>query len=368
MSGGGFHPFLAWVFAIWLTASGFVVAARGVSGLHGIQALAVTILLLGAGLAFCFLAVRLSIRRHRFGTSVLKLSSVPGVIGGVLAGVIRIERPMRIQEYRLHLGCYEQTTERDGTSEELKWESEKTLQGEVTEGGGGIPIFFQIPYTCQSSSIATDRRRVIWRLEVTGRTLGTDYQAQFEVPVFRTSQSREVRPVLPEPAASFAKVMDTAPLGIIIRLASGGTEFIFPAARNGALGLGLSAFTTIWLLFLVIFFRQGELWFGIVWGAIASMLLYILAGVWTNRSRLIVGTDGIELTRGWLVFSTRRRLARSDVLEVRPKSGLSSGTTTYYDLVAVTDVGKFVKLASGIKGPNESAWLAQEIKKALRGR
>lgn len=366
-SGGGFSAWIAWVFAVWLTVSGMVVAVRGVSGANGVEGGAIVFLLLGAGAGFCLLAIHLTIRRHRFGCSTLRLTTVPGVLGGALAGVIHTERPLRAQDFRLHLGCYEVTTDRDGAREELKWESEKTLRGEVTAGGAGVPVLFQIPHWCPSSAVTGDRRRIVWRLEVTGRTPGTGYHAQFEVPIFRTSQSREDAPALPEPAAGFAKTIDAASLGIIVRPVSGGTEFIFPAARNLQLGLGLGAFTAIWQLFLIIFYNKAEKWFVIVWSAILLLLLHTLIGIWTVRSRLVVGPNGIELTRRWFVFSFHKQIARGDVLEVRPKSALSSGTTTYYDLVAVTDIGKFVKLASLIRGAQESAWLAQEIKKALCG-
>jgi hypothetical protein len=44
---------------------------------------------------------------------------------------------------------------------------------------------------------------------------------------------------------------------------------------------------------------------------------------------------------------------------------MSSGTTTYYDLHAMTTGGRRIKLASAIKGKKESEWFAREIQNAL---
>ncbi len=314
-------------------------------------------------------AARQWLRWRRFGESTFKLATVPGVIGGPLAGVIRTgARLDRVSEIRLRLACLERDTSGDSTSEHIQWEDEKILTGEVLQTGEGIPVLFNIPFDSKPTATLSASRSILWRLDTCATMPGTDFAAQFEVPIFKTAESRADAPVLPDPAAAYEKPMERNALpGITVRpAASGGTEFIFAAARNKSVAFFLTLFTAIWTAAIILGMRfKAPIIFPIVFGLIDIFLLFCLMGVWTSSSRVIADAGGLRVMSRWGFVPSRRFIPVADLQSIGPKLGMSSGNTTYYDLVAFTKGGKKVKLASGIKGKKESEWFAHEIQNAL---
>lgn len=321
------------------------------------------------GLFLLLWALREFRRWRRFGESIFKMTTVPGVIGGPLAGVIHCSRPLpRATEVRLRLACFERDTGGESTSENLQWEDEKIFSGDVLQAGAGIPVMFNIPFECHPTAVLSDTRSSFWRLETRAEIPGTKYLAQFEVPVFKTAQSSpEARP-LPDPAAAYEKPVEASPpSGIIIRpAATGGTEFIFTAARNRGSAVGLTLFTTVWIGMAVAMIKfKAPIGFPIVWGIVSVLLLLLIVTQWTAWSRVIADVSGLQLAKSWLFVPSQRRLATAEVQKVETKFRMSAGTSSYYDLQAVTTDGKRVKLASNIKGKREAEWLAHEIQNAL---
>ena len=52
-----------------------------------------------------------------------------------------------------------------------------------------VPVLFAIPYECRPTDQENSDNTVDWTLEVTAKTAGLDYRAEFTVPVFKTSES-----------------------------------------------------------------------------------------------------------------------------------------------------------------------------------
>jgi len=103
--------------------------------------------------------------------------------------------------------------------------------------------------TCwlSESDDSNSNNRILWRLDAGAKVPGVDYFAQFEVPVFRTSETAAtadasiVDPTLayqapPEPyklpPQSRIQVRETP---------QGGKEFVFPALLNPGVALVVSA-------------------------------------------------------------------------------------------------------------------------------
>ena len=106
------------------------------------------------GLGMLGYAVYLTLRHWRWGTSELELASVPGVIGGRLAGVIRLSRDPRPQDgFLVSLTYYKQRREKssdgDSTYEDPVWQAEKRITRTLDDSSGqnvAIPVNFSIPY------------------------------------------------------------------------------------------------------------------------------------------------------------------------------------------------------------------------------
>src|ERR1043166_1867371 len=194
------------------------------------------------GIGLLIWAIRQTLRWRRFGDSTLKLTTMPGVIGGAFGGVVHSTRPVYgAKEVRLRLESIERDTGGDTTSEHVQWEDEKVLSGEVLQIGNGIAVVLNIPFDCQPPATLLPNRSIVWRLHVSAKLAGPDYEVQFEVPVFKTAQSTEHPQPLPDPAAAYEKSVEASPPpGITIQPAAiGGTEFYFAAGRNKGTASGM---------------------------------------------------------------------------------------------------------------------------------
>jgi hypothetical protein len=149
------------------------------------------------GLALIGWAVYSFLRWRKFGQSVFQMASVPGVVGGQLAGVVRTSAKIRPEDgFHLLLRCVRRITTGSGkqrsTVEHTLWEDEGTVMHELLEDQAevsAIPVEFQIPFDCQPSDGRNSDDQTIWRLTASAAVPGIRYSATFEVPVFRTADS-----------------------------------------------------------------------------------------------------------------------------------------------------------------------------------
>jgi len=132
------------------------------------------------------------LRHRKYGASVLHLEKTPGVIGGPLVGVIKTARPLQTESgCLLKLLCRKAQTDDSETSTVTIWQTEHTVPIELIDTDFAqttIPVRLAIPYDCRPTS---QEEKIAWKLEATAATTGIDYKAQFDVPVFKTEESRE---------------------------------------------------------------------------------------------------------------------------------------------------------------------------------
>ena len=139
-----------------------------------------------------------AVRRWRkFGQSVFQMASVPGVIGGQLAGVIRTATKIRPEGgFHLTLSCVQRVTTGSGddrkTTEEVLWQDEQVIAHELLSDmaeESAVPVVFQVPYNCRPTDKTNSDDQTLWRLKATAEVPGLDYAMTFEVPVFKTPES-----------------------------------------------------------------------------------------------------------------------------------------------------------------------------------
>jgi len=136
-------------------------------------------------------AIRATRRWLRFGRSAFELTTLPGVIGGRIAGTIFTGGPVPAADGLLAtLTC----VERWGDDERVLWREEQLISAErlsVGSSGTAVPIEFAIPRGRDETSAGLHDDGIVWRLEVSADAPGVRYEALFEVPVFRTADSSE---------------------------------------------------------------------------------------------------------------------------------------------------------------------------------
>ena len=149
------------------------------------------------GVVILVAAFRAFLRWHKFGSSVLELKTLPGVVGGRLEAVLQLSTQIDAREgMALELVCVHKRTTGSGknrsTHERILWKRERGVpRGRFGLGPGGtaIPVEFTIPWGCQPTRGTRTDDEIVWRLAAKADVSGVDYYARFEVPVFETAES-----------------------------------------------------------------------------------------------------------------------------------------------------------------------------------
>lgn len=308
--------------------------------------------LVGLGLAVW--AVRAFLHWKKYGDSVFEMSTLPGVVGGTLAGRILTSVDIRpVSGFDLTLSCIHRVTTGSGknrsTSERLQWQEVKHIDRETLDYDptrSSIPVSFVIPYEAEPTEERSADDETLWRLEARAETRGIDYSAQFEVPVFRTADSRpdfEPEESVWGEAESPEEVLAELSSENITKewLPEGGYALDFPPARHKGAATLLTLFTLIWSGFtaLLIYLDAGIL-FPAIFGFFNLLLFLGMLDLWLERRRVECRPEELVLSGGILGLGKSRHIPRSSIAGIKPVRGMQSGKKLYYRIMVETVDGK----------------------------
>ncbi len=143
------------------------------------------------GIVMIAWAMRIRRRFRQYGESRFAMASVPGQIGGSLAGSIHVDKPLAAGQWvALELACINRTTRGSWHSlttwDWTLWRVERTSMSDST---GSIPVAFLISSDCRPTDDSNPKSRIMWRLSANASGAAGGYSAEFEVPVFRIGPS-----------------------------------------------------------------------------------------------------------------------------------------------------------------------------------
>ncbi len=337
------------------------------------------------GLGLLIAAIRASLVWLKYGRTELVMQSVPGVIGGELIGAIRLPQPIDFQDrVKLTLSCIKKVTTGRGdnrqTKENVLWQSEHEVDPNDVQVSQQTLILaaFTIPYTCQPTDEDKD---VQWRLEASAPTAGVDFRARFEVPVFKTADSREdvTERSSIDPVAQAERMEEAARASRIYlhELADGSIELDVPPSvlRAPGMFLSLAMFTLFCIGACVVWIMVGApviVPIGI--GLVILLLLLIHVQQLTGRTRSRVTAGSLEVASRFLCFWSRRTISADEVCRVQtPITSRAQYGTKHYAYYSVRIVyrqqGRLrnVDVAASIASKDEAQWIAQAVESALTG-
>jgi hypothetical protein len=365
----------AWGFALFWNLISYAVAPVAIAEgyLREGEPLVLLVLvfpLVGAGLLVW--AIRATIRQRKFGVSVFRMASVPGVIGRKLEGVILTNTLVRPDDaFRVTLASVNRITTGSGksrsTREDILWQEERQIRRVHQVGrASAIPVAFRLPHDVRQSDTSEHGDQIIWRLEASAEVPGVDYHASFDVPVFRTPES-EV-PLPPEEEDAFAgRVEDyrqPPDSRIVVRKHRRRTEIYFAPARNPGVAAGITFFLIIWTGITVALPRLGApIIFPIVFGVFAGLLFFAVFQAWFGSTRVILTPDEAHVSYGPLP-RTRRVLA-DDIDDLTLKIDMQAGNRPYYDIQIEKHDGKKLYAGRSIKDKQEAEWLVEQMRDVL---
>lgn len=366
---------IAWVIAgLWNALAWPVTILLSEELTKGNKAPALVLVFPTVGVVLLVWAAHATLRWRKFGESVLELASVPGAIGGVLAGEIRLRQPLRPETgFKLRLSCIRRYVTGSGknrsTHESVLWQDQtETRAGSMDR----VPVLFAIPADCAETNDTNPDDQILWRLQATAKLPGVDYAAEFEVPVFsialtdeQAAVARRAEALWKQTLAQYQRPTDSP---IRIRaLPGGGTEFYFPPGRNAGMAL---AVTVVWLICtgaLAALAVVGAPWPVIIgMGLFDLFLLWAALYVWFGSSRVVVDGAGITVGHGGR-SSRSHRYAATEIAGVQPAIGITAGATAYHDVQIRLLDGRKITAARNIRDAREAQWLAAEMNRLLGG-
>ncbi len=298
------------------------------------------------------------LRWRKYGESLFEMATTPGVLGGSLAGVIRSNKSLDAREgFRLALSCIEKRTTGSGkhrsTSKTTLWQDERTILRPLSAPGEptAVPVAFAVPLDMPASTIDGGRHEIIWQLQISAAVPGIDYRAAFDVPVFKTEDSRPDfqldESLIQQYAAQQDPEQEFRRTGVV-RLpapAGWGDRYSFPMLRNPGAVIGIGVFWLIWTgVCIGLWFSDAPLLFPIVFGLFDLLLTIGLLDVAFYRSVADVAPDGINVRGGLFGVGKLRRIDASQLAGLEPKRGMQQGSRVYYGLAAVTKDGRKITL------------------------
>jgi hypothetical protein len=325
-----------------------------------------------AGIALLGQAARAAARWRVVRGSAFEMDSVPGQIGGTLAGKITLPAELRpTGAFTLWLRCVNRVTSNSGenssTWEHVLWNDEQTASSD----GAAVPVAFYIAPDTPASDYTNSNKEIIWRLSASGPAAAGKFDAQFEVPVFKVAETAEqqrlaeaVRASEHQQAQSY--VHPEASLITMRQTPGGTTEVYFPPLRNLRPAFATVAFAAVWSgAFWLMHLMHVPLIFMIGWGFFELILLLMVLGL-VSGTRVSIGDGAVTIQKALLgLVYSRRRIAASEVSGMAVVPGITANNVVYNQLRLSYGRNRRFDFADGIRDKREADWLADQISQRL---
>ena len=363
---------LLWIFvAFWCGVSGaislFIIPPGGYAAYLALMVIS---------LALVFFTLNTTRAWRKFNRSIFEMGAVPAPLGGKLEGKIQIKAKLQPQ-YGLHLrlSCVRRATTGKSNNpqmtEKILWLDEKWLRADLPQtdlNATAIPVFFKLPDNLPESTAATGDG-IHWKLEASAKLRGPNFDAVFEVPVFKLPHPPEISD---DPTLQFQMSLDEVRKQIrskiqVNDLPDGGKEFIFPAARNPGF---LAGATVIWLVWTgviaLLIFKHAPPLLPLVASAADLLMTIFLANLWFHRSHIAIAAGQVKIEAAWFSFKKQRTIKLSDVANFATEIGAQVGHSQYYDLNNRARDGREFTVAKHLGHKPEADWLVRQMTAAAK--
>ena len=333
-----------------------------------------------AGLYLLSRSALAALRESKFRQMRLKLSTLPGVIGGRVEGNLETTYvfPPGTQ-MTLTLSCVRSYVSGSGDSqshwETALWQDTQVAPAYLGGPGSSIPLAFTTPYDSRETDGRNPSDEIFWKLTANAALEGLDFRATFRLPVFKTSSSDAALTTQKLSEKSEAALAGKQPRDAKITeepSAEGGVRFHLGPGRNKGTAAGYAFFGLFFLAggaFFGILFGKGFTWFlGVIplliGGAIGLPVLAL--GIWMGFGQTTVGVlnRSLRIHSRCLGFSRSQVVDASKIERFELYSGMRSSDKIWYDLKIHLDNGRTVNAGSAMD-KNEADWFVAELKKDL---
>jgi hypothetical protein len=361
---------LLWIFvAFWCGVSGaiwlFIIPPGNYAAL---------IALLLVSLALIFFTLNTTRAWRKFNRSTFEMAAVPAALGGTLQGEIQVQKKLQPQHgLHLRLSCVRRATTGKANNpqktEKILWQDEKWLRADLPQtdlNATAIPIFFKLPGNLPESTAALGDG-IHWKLEASAKLRGPNFDAAFEVPVFKLPEPPQISD---DPTLQFQMSLDEVRKQIrskiLVNDLPDRKEFIFPAARNPGFLAGATAIWLVWTgVIVLLIFNHAPPLLPLVATAADLLMTIFLANLWFHRSHVTIAAGQVKMEAAWFSFKRQRTIKSADVANFATEIGAQVGHSPYYDLKIRARDGREFTVAKHLGNKPEADWLVREMGNAL---
>jgi hypothetical protein len=347
------------------------------------------------GLIVLFAAIRATIRFERFGKTYFEMNSLPFSPGCRVAGAIHVQlNTDAAHGVDLKLSCIRSVVTGSGDNRSTQkvplWEDSKNIPATSLNRGPLdtiIPVEFAIPTDAFQTDHDNPSDQVQWLLKANADVPGVDYSDEFELPVFRTSQSAAVSAapavsanlttgtqfgafvqLTTTPGETAAEVAEPAQHRVVVNEQPDGLEFYFRAGRNigrTALVVALAAGCSALFYAMLHMQRRQPMFALVIVGVMAFILIMASVHAALTSSRIVVGNGMISWKHSILGIGNSRQVQISEVDSILPLTSIqqASSSGTLYSLRLQTKAGKNHTLVDDIESRQEARWIVSQIEK-----
>ncbi len=317
-----------------------------------------------AGALVVLLAVYHSLRRGKYGLSVCRIDRVPIPLGSTLRGEIDVRmHELPRSGFALRLACVRRTVTGSGKNrsvhESILWQDEQTVAHGAMPGPNGlrVPFRFDIPFDGEPASLVDPSDLVLWKLTASAEVPGIDYEATFELPVFRVEGAQdELAPRVHSPMAwQPPPEITIAANTIVIRPPYGISAFVVP-----------TIFFAIFFGALALIRKIGAPLFAIVFfGAVAAFIALVILDLLLGRTTLAADRMTLTSRRTWLGLGRHHAIPAAEIERFEPVLGTTIGNTAYHDVRVVLRSGRTRRVAKYIRTRRDAEMLGERLAQML---
>jgi hypothetical protein len=208
-----------------------------------------------------------------------------------------------------------------------------------------IPVQFGIPFESPETTPDDQNPQVVWRLHVSARVPGVDYDATFDVPAYKTADSSPDFKIDPGMLKGYVETPDTESLiasaGVVVdATVHGGYRIVFPRGRHIGATIGTTTFFLIWTgICVALALSDAPLLFPIVFGLFDLLFFFTVVDMWFARHELEI-RPGLLVVRGGMIMAKERTFSPAQIDKIVSKNNMQAGAKTYYDVLVLGADGK----------------------------
>ncbi|HVG25844.1 MAG TPA: hypothetical protein VND45_16930 [Thermoanaerobaculia bacterium] len=314
-----------------------------------------------SGALLFFLAAYQSLRRGKYGISLCRLDRSPISLGSTLRGELEVRMHEQPRDgFALRLACVRRTVSGVGKNrsvdESILWQDEQIIAHGAMPSAAGlrVPFRFDIPYDAEPCDLSNSSDTVVWRLYASADVPGIDYQAAFDLPIFRTDETPAEIASTSHSAFSWQPPRE---------ITLDGARIVVRPAGRAAEWIGYVVFFVLWYGALALFRELGApLWVLIVFGTFGALFVLFAIDLLLGVTTLTAARGSLSTRRTWLgVGAPARTIPAADITSIEYRLGASVNTRAYHAVRVALRGGRTRTIARHIRARRDAEMLAERL-------